>query len=217
MNTNIAKKIQEYENFRNILNGANLDSQSFDGNPFLGRNVCALLSIAQEHAGASLILMQKDMYTSSANLIRSIIETYLRGLWLWKCNPNHITKINKCYEYLESANQKIQDAKFPPFKNLYEDVTKSSEIENGLKPDIQQFDTVRKLLHDYTHTGVVSIYKWINSDYIEPNFTDKEKDELLNAVATMNRTIVIAISQFISDEKVLEKIEKYLTKTNTNQ
>jgi hypothetical protein len=43
------------------------------------------LDMALEHQAAVALLMEKELYGSAHTLLRTTIESYVRGAWFWRC------------------------------------------------------------------------------------------------------------------------------------
>jgi len=139
--------------------------------------------IALEHHQAILLLISQDapFHTSAFTLIRSVFETYIRGLWLLKCASD------------EELNNFIQGSPPPAFQKLI------NSIETACGFDIKHFTDIRSqswsIMCDYTHTGDQQIRKWNNLDTIEPNHSDKEVKELLIFTSALALLSVVPTNQ----------------------
>lgn len=158
-----------------------------------------LFAIAHSHYDAILLLIQNEHYTSSAALLRSLTESYIRGLWLWKCADDVIN--NKIVSGQES---------FKKIGVLFDEISKNSTVDRDFIPMDDNVKNYIKIMNDLTHTGILHINKWNRSDVVESNFQQTEIEELLQSTEAIGSRAILAISFFAFDHSVNDNVIKLI-------
>jgi len=156
-------------------------------------------AIALDHHHAIVLLIENRLYASSFALIRLEFEAYIRGLWLSQCatdvRVDRFISGKKC-KFLETNNL-------------------ISDIEKNFKENEKTLSKIKKQGWDsmcaYTHTGGIHVQRWNTSEAIEPNYSEKEVEEVLNFSEMFGALSVIGIAELGGLEnialQVFEKIE----------
>lgn len=188
-------RINISENFMNSLNEAiyNIEIPERSG------TAARYFAVACDHHHAIIILMQNKRYASSFALLRILFEAYTRGLWLYKCaNDSGVKK---------TTNFK---GNFPNQNELVESIKNDPEIYNTLWPK-SNGNKNWSIMNDLTHTGELHIQKWDRSNFIEPNYNQKEIEEVLQSADIIGAYATLAIAklsnQALTENKVLAIIK----------
>lgn len=158
--------------------------------------MAGLLSLAREHYGSMLYLLDKGYYGSASALARPLYEAQIRLTWLSLCCTDEVAqKLNngtKQFDGITDLSKKIDRALQA---NTFYDVLKKNE----------------DALHDYTHGGMRQIARRFNSEgYIEASFHD---DELVDLIKVSGMTLSMACMGFfagVNDEEKASKAKEFV-------
>lgn len=126
------------------------------------------LDMTLEHQKAILVLITKQLYGSAFALVRSLYESYIRGIWLQHCAT-------------ESQLAQFQKGKIPDFHLLLDDIEKLDGFENGFLTEFKKNSWSR--MNGFTHTGIEQVTCRNTADSIEPNY---DKDEVMESIDFSN-------------------------------
>jgi hypothetical protein len=99
-----------------------------------------------QHCVAVLVLVEKDLHSSSDALLRPVIETYLRAIWVKYCAKDNV--INKLQR---------DKGEFPGLSKLLELVEKEAPAFQGTDFLTQKIKPLVSNMHDFTHGGIQSV------------------------------------------------------------
>ena len=128
------------------------------------RAAAACFGIAQDHHAAIVFLMKNKFYSSSFSLLRSLFESYLRGLWLKHCATD--TQVSAFFRGGE-----------PP-KTMIAEIGSTEAFTSGVLSRIKKENW--SAMSAFTHTGGLHLQRWQSQDSVEPTFAPKELEECLN-------------------------------------
>jgi hypothetical protein len=148
----------------------------------------ACLDITCEHREAIIMLVTNRLYGSAFALIRSVFESYIRGVWLYRCASD--TEI----EAFKTDKLKKN------FEELVQDIENLKEYGEGVLLRLKQQGW--RLMNSYTHTGVQQVLRRIKTDTLEPNYHDDEIEELLNCTNALGLMAALQIA-IVSKNKEL--------------
>lgn len=154
--------------------------------------------IAIENQKAIPILIERKLYGSAFSLVRVQFEAYIRGLWLSKCaNQTEVDQFKK---------NKIKKT----FAELIQDIENIDGYKNGVLSKAKTAGW--GAMNSFTHTGMSQIARRSSATHIEPDYDQKEIEEVLsfsNAVSLLS-IFEIAILAKNNDlmKSALEKIKE---------
>jgi len=150
------------------------------------RLVAGCFDIVLEHQKAIILLALNNIYGSAYSLLRPLFETYIRGLWLFRCaTKNEISqfqkgKINKQFWELIVDIEKIE--------GYHEGVLSKSKNSSW------------SAMNDFTHGGINQVSRRNKENTIEPNYDNKEVLEIINFTNSIAILAALEIS-FMTNEK----------------
>jgi hypothetical protein len=131
-----------------------------------GKLAMAALNVCLSHREAILELLRLDARTSAMALGRSLLESYVVGVWIYQIADTALLRrwTEHRHEFsFESAAQKLRKKH------------EHGEIFEHLRLHYRTFN-------DYTHGGIRQLSRWIQPTSVEPVYSDGEMVELLNIV-----------------------------------
>lgn len=129
--------------------------------------------IAVDHHRSMLILIRSGRYGSAFTLSRTVVESCVRGLWIYShASDREIKHFHEEGEFITK------------FKAML-DIVESSKGQS--KVAIEAMKTkLWKRLSGYTHTGLEQISRYVADGAIEPSFTEKDVIEMVGFVNWYN-------------------------------
>lgn len=143
--------------------------------------VSGFLSLSLSHYSAIILLLEKGIYSSAFALLRPLIDSVYRGLWVSQiANTDELDKIFNTEEY--------------KFKNTYK-LVKTIDKENNTNVFYKRYSQVESFLHGMVHGGIEQLTRQFskNGDFIEPNFAE---DDLLNLINHINAHLAIFLLDY---------------------
>ena len=120
----------------------------------------ACLSIAQDHHAATIVLLERELYSSAVALVRPQYEAYVRGLWLAHCAS-------------DAQVQRFASGGEPPKISIMLLALESIEAyKDGQLSKIK--DESWSAMCSFTHTGALQVERWLTKDAIEQNFPPED-------------------------------------------
>lgn len=160
--------------------------------PLRERLAGGCLSTALEHQKAVLLLIAQKLYGSAFALIRILIETYIRGVWLHRCaTENDLSEIEKGRDIGKAGD-------------LISVVEKLEGFEEGVFSEMKR--TSWGAMNDYTHTGIRQIVRQNTENTIESNYDEKEVLEALKFASGVGWLVAIAICGLARNEMIANAI-----------
>lgn len=147
------------------------------------RAAAACFCIAQNHHAAIVFLLKNTFYSSSFAMLRSLFESYLRGLWLKHCATD--TQVSDFFRGVE-----------PP-KTMVADIESTEAFTSMVLSRIKKESW--KVMCDFTHTGGLHLQHWQSQDSVEPIFEPNELEECLNCAeifGTMAGIELVQLSKY---------------------
>jgi hypothetical protein len=126
-----------------------------EGHPLRIAYAYALLRVAHKHFKGIVTLVQDRNYISALALMRPLIESSFRGLWLCTDAGKHID---------ETVLQQERPIKYPAFKLMISDVTAALSQQEFFG----QFQELWSTMCDFAHTGPL-LLKHYASDLLTPD------------------------------------------------
>jgi len=158
------------------------------------RFISAMLFVSLNHCDAIQLLIQKRNFASSYALVRPLLETTFRSVWLHRCASEE--QINKC----------IEKDKWKSSWDLVQAIEKHSDNAPILS---KVWEDLRPLMHSYTHGGVQNAFRQLgDGNYVTPNIDDKEILQLIQIVALISFVILAELIDLSENTESLEVLEE---------
>lgn len=145
----------------------------------------ALFDQVHEHHKAILLLLKNLFVGSAFSLVRPTLETFVRGVWLWRCASDG--------EVVSFARDNIGGKSFG---------TIIEEIEAKPGWDVGVLSKVKKeawsAMCSYAHGGYLQAVRRVIPDEIRPNYTEGEILEVINsstAIALLAASEIFSMAQ----------------------
>jgi hypothetical protein len=136
----------------------------------ISKNKNILLSVACfdlviEHHLAITSLIRSKIYGSAFSLVRSVFETFVRGVWIRNCANDQELK-----KYIEDKFDK-------KFYQILEEVEKLPGFENKVLSKIKE--KAWNAMNSCTHGGIQQAARRTSGGYLGPDFKNEEIFEVL--------------------------------------
>lgn len=120
-------------------------------------------SICMEHYRSIITLLELQLYSSASALLRSLFESYVKGMWFYYCsNAKNIDRLRK-------------DEFEKPFGALI------SEIENEKGKGLSNAKRILwRTLNGLTHSGAGQVSRRISGEVIGSNFDERFIEDVKN-------------------------------------
>ncbi|PCJ86072.1 MAG: hypothetical protein COA54_09535 [Thiotrichaceae bacterium] len=170
------------------------------------RFISAMLFVSFNHCDGIQILVQKKNFASAYALVRPLLETSFRAIWLHRCANEQ--QIQECMEK-------------DKWKSAW-DLVQEIEAYNGNTPILSNiWSEMRPLMHSYTHGGVQNAFRQLgDGNSVTPNIPDIEVFQLMQTVGLMSWLIlaeVIDLSKNSDQLKLFEELGKGLNQWAFNK
>lgn len=130
----------------------------------------AYVDIALEHHEAISLLIKSELFGSAFALVRPLIETMFRALWM-----NEVATGNE----IEKASRDELD--FPSMSQMVEEIDKSYYTDTFF----QSFKRSNwKAMCSYAHSGALQVARRFTDGEVKPSYSEGEILEVLNAATT---------------------------------
>lgn len=154
----------------------------------------ALFDIVHEHHISVIHLTEKRHYGSALVLLRSIFESYVRGVWFMKCATNKdITRF---------MSDKFKSGHFVDRINEIKEI--DEQAHGGL---LAVKDTAWEGLNSYTHGGFRPVGRRFLGNNIQPNYSKEEIQEILRVANSFAILAFVQIAELSNNNKLMEKFE----------
>ncbi len=150
--------------------------------------IAAFFSLALEHHGAILYLLESGRFDGSAfALVRPLIDCAYRAHWINVCAKPDIV-----------VRAKHGEDVYPGLLNMADEVEKKIST-GGLFSSVAPYINA---MHGYTHGGLEQLGRRFDpaGENVRPNYNDAEKTELVNASTAHLTALAIAWCQLVSAE-----------------
>ena len=154
--------------------------------------ISTMLYVAFNHCDGIQTLAEKRNFASAFALVRPLLESSFRAIWLHRCATDH--ELIKCIETDE-------------WKSAWNLVNKI-ETEMNFSPTLSKmWSDLRPSMHSYTHGGIeIAIRHITDESTITPNVSDEEVLQLMQIVGLMSWLI---FAEFIDLSNSEEQIPLY--------
>lgn len=154
--------------------------------------VSTMLFVAFNHCDGIQTLAQKKNFASAYALVRPLLETSFRAIWLHRCAND--LQLNNCMgkDKWKSAWDLIQEI----------------EAEMEFSPTLSNlWSEMLPLMHSFTHGGVQNAIRHLgNGNTITPNVPDEEVLQLMQTVGLLSWFI---FGEFVDLSKDNEQLHIY--------
>lgn len=158
------------------------------------RNRAAIpcLLIAQQHHHSILLLIGEKLYASAYALLRSSLESYVRGMWLALCASDEEVK-----EFWAGTVP-------PNLKHLIRRLEHLPSFTGGALSKIT--NEFFSELCDFTHTGGLHVHRWNASMHIEPTYEPEEIAYVLTSAEIIGSLAVIGTATIANDVELARSV-----------
>lgn len=167
------------------------------------RVTIACFGLTQEHHHAIVNLLEANLKSSASALVRSVFESYVRGLWLSHCAT-------------DAQVEAYSTGKEPPnMADLIAAIEKTEIYPDGELSRIkaQAWGT----MNQYTHSGGLQVQRWNTGDFITPNHSIDEMQEVLEFVNALVLLSAVSIAGSVGDEALAERLVEKAKEIAPNQ
>lgn len=160
------------------------------------RNLLAVacFHVAIEHQKAVLSLIALDLSGSGFALVRSVFEACVRGFWIRYCASSR------------ELDRVLKDRNIGQFEDLLVSIEGVEGFGVGVLMGIKKRSW--KHMNSFTHTGMLQISRRFSTDFIEPNYSDDEKIDVINFCSAIGCVVAIAICEVAKDSVRADAILK---------
>ena len=184
----LIKKSKEYaEKIYRILDGRKIKKDKL--REFI---VAGFLSISRDHHCAIISLLEKGIYSSAFALLRPLIDSIYRGLWVSQvASEEEIGKIYSTEYKFETKTYKYVD---------------KIDKENNTNVFHERYKQMAPFLHDMTHGGIEQLSRQFDKEgSVFVSFSDKDLSSLLNNANVLISRLLIEYDKF-QDDNTLKKL-----------
>jgi hypothetical protein len=158
------------------------------------RNRAAIpcLLIAQQHHHSIVLLIGEKLYASAYALLRSSLESYVRGMWLALCASDEEVK-------------EFWAGQIPPnLKHLIRRLEHLHAFTGGTLSKItKEFFSE---LCDFTHTGGQHVQRWNATTHIEPTYEPEEIAYVLSSAENIGVLAVIGTATILNNVELARSV-----------
>jgi len=174
------------------------------------RFAIACLDVALEHREAIVLLVSRQMYGAAFALVRSLFESYVRGVWLRRCAADADIEAFRKDKFDKKFSDLIQD-----IENLKDE---NGGFESGILSRLKKQGW--KAMNSYTHTGFRQIVRRMKHNSVELNYAPGEIIEALECTNALGLFCVLETAFLSTDTQlpihVLEKMRVYAGDSGTD-
>jgi hypothetical protein len=154
------------------------------------------LDLAIEHREGIVLLITQGLCGPAFALVRSVFESYIRGIWLRRCAKGSDIEAFK----RDKFNKKFED--------LIIDIERIEEFKHGILLRLK--NQAWKIMNSYTHSGIQHVLRRIKSDTLQPNYDKGAIEEALNctnALALLSLLEIAILSTNLGCLKVASRAQ----------
>jgi len=157
----------------------------------------AYVDIALEHHEAILLLIKAKLFGSAFALVRPLVETMLRALW--------INAVAKKSQIGKASRDKL---KFPCMSQMLTEIDQTYDTGS-------LFQTFKgsnwRAMCSYAHSGALQIGRRFTNGEVKPSYSDGEILEVLNVTNTAVILLTIAFFKSMGCQREADKVQKIVT------
>lgn len=154
-----------------------------------------LFDIVHEHHYSIHILLSNGLTGSAIALVRSIFESYVRGVWFMKCAN-------------DADVERFQRDKFKEglFEERLKEIREVDEVAHGGLLDIK--NKAWGAWNSYTHGGFLPVGRRFKGSEVVSNYTQAEIDEIGRVANAFAVLAVFQIAELGSNDALTKKAEE---------
>ena len=130
-------------------------------------------SIFIEHYDSIICLFERRNFGSAIALLRTLLDTEYRGLWLIS-----VAKDDEMKDYLDDKLHLHQ-------QHIFEELDKAYDTDKYFQTEKKN---AWKVLSDYTHTGIYQVRKRLKGNKIGSYYTD---EDILTTLEVMEKNLLL--------------------------
>lgn len=154
----------------------------------------ALFDIVHEHHQAIVILLGKRLYGSASALMRSIFESYVRGVWFMKCAT--------VKDIADFQKDKLKDG---TFEDRLKEIEKIDAVAHGGLRKVKK--TAWAGLNSYTHGGMRPVSRRFVGMELKANYAQEEIQEIERLASAFAVLAVFQVAELASNANLMEAAE----------
>ena len=156
--------------------------------------ISAMLFVSLNHCDAIQLLLQKKNIASSFALVRPVLETTFRSVWLHRCADKN--QINRC----------IESDKWPQTWKLADEIEKT---RGNAAVFSKIWSSLRGVLPSYSHGGLQNAVRQLgNGNLITPNVDNDEIHQVVQIVGLLSFTIFAEYIDLFKNEALFPVLEE---------
>lgn len=161
-------------------------------NTIKNRAAGACQHLSLEHHASILLLLAHQQDGSASALVRSQLESYVRGVWLYHCATDY------------EIDSLLKDKLNPGFGSLVEKIEKLDVFKQGALSKLKKESWSG--LCSYAHSGGLQVTRRNTSEEITNNYSDDEKIEMIDACNLFALLSSSAISEIAKNDQLANDI-----------
>ena len=172
---------------------------SLETDDFRHRVAGGCLDVTAEHHKAIVMLVANKLYAPAFALMRLLLESYVRGVWLHKCADDRDL-------------ERYKKDKVPSYYELVESIENLKSHQDGTFSRMKERSW--KAMNSYSHTGFLQASRRQTDNSIESNYDDEEIVEVMKFADAIGCLAAIAICDLSNNAKTANVIlDKVITET----
>lgn len=152
----------------------------------------ACFSITQDHHSAIIVLLEQSLYASAFALVRSVLESYVRGLWLL-----HAATDEQLKKFSEGGEP-------PPIAAMLSAIEQDPTYQGGTLSRIKAESW--NDMCSYAHTGSLQVIRWQSETAIEQNYAAEEVNEVTRFSGAIALLSGIGIARLAEDDALAQRL-----------
>ncbi|MBE0448948.1 MAG: hypothetical protein IBX64_12815 [Actinobacteria bacterium] len=173
----------------NAINGVEIPADD------RSRTAGALFDMVHEHHQAIVILLAKRLYGSAGALLRSIFETYARGVWFMKCASSD-----------DLVNFQQDQFKKGTFEDRLKEIDAVDGDAHGGLLNVKS--SAWTALNSYTHGGFRAVSRRFRGHEMMANYAPEEIAEIERVASSFAVLAVFQIAEISGSERVIKEAER---------
>lgn len=155
------------------------------------------LDMALEHHKAILVLCAQQgrpLYGSAFALLRSIFESYIRGIWLHECATT------KNLDDFENDKFHVK------FYEMINDLEKLPAYSAGVLSKAKEAGWGR--MNSFTHCGIRQVTRRFSATHVEPDYGKEEIREAINFASSTAMLSFMHVACMVGDQQLVDNVLK---------
>ncbi len=162
------------------------------------KDICSitLFDLCNEHSRAIAHLISVELHGSAMALLRSCIESYIRGLWVYHCV--------QAFDDVEAYSKK--DGKWPKFEKMFKDL--ESVLDDGELLSERYLGRTYGSLNSMTHGLSVQILKRFDGKTVSLKLSEEELHDILREVCILTYSANLGILLIAENQGTIDELNK---------